>query len=291
MKIGLPLFRLRSEQMAAIAQHAEKLGFESVWIPEHLVLPTRITSRYPYSADGVAPFRVDTPHLDPLILLAQIAAVTNRIRLGTNIYLLPLRHPIAVARMAMSLDVVSKGRFTLGVGIGWLAEEFDAVGVDFTTRAARTRESIRVLRLLWSEPEIEFHGRFFSFGPVKFEPKPVQQPRLPIVLGGETEAALRRAASLGDGWYGVGHTPETAALQVRKLRELLAQCGRPQEPFEITVSHAGETLTREEVERYAEIGVERVVVLPWRRSQDAEAEIERLAAAVLPPAGSLGSSA
>jgi probable F420-dependent oxidoreductase len=263
--------------MPSLAQRAEELGFESVWIPEHLVLPARITSRYPYSADGVPPFTTDTPHLDPLILLTQIAAVTSRIRLGTNIYLLPLRHPIVAARLVMSLDVVSNGRLTLGVGIGWLAEEFDAVGIDFRTRGARARECIRVLKTLWTDSEPEFHGRFFSFGPLKFEPKPVQKPGPPIVLGGETEAALKRAAALGDGWYGVGHTPQTVEVQVKKLRRLLEKAGRETKPFEITVSHAAGTLSREDVERYGEVGVDRIVVLPWRRGREAIEQSERLA--------------
>src|SRR5207249_1938313 len=210
-----------------------------VWVPEHLVLPTRITSRYPYAPDGIPPFSPDAPHLDPLVLLTHVAAATARIRLGTSVYLLPLRHPLVTARLALSLDVLSGGRLTLGVGVGWLAEEFQAAGIDFQTRAARTRECVRALRTLWTETEPEFHGRFFSFGPLRFEPKPVQQPHPPIVFGGETEAALRRAAALGDGWYGVGHTPESAAVQATKLRALLAAAGRGAAPFELTVSPAG----------------------------------------------------
>lgn len=280
MKVGIALFRLRPERMAAVARHAEALGFESVWVPEHLVLPTRITSRYPYAADGVPPFTPDTPHLDPLMLLTHIAAATTTIRLGTNIYLLALRHPIVAARLTMSLDVLSGGRLTLGIGVGWLAEEFEAVGVEFSSRAARTRECVRALRTLWTAPEPEFHGRFFSFGPVKFEPKPVQKPHPPLVFGGESEAALRRAAALGDGWYGVGHTPQSAAEQVRKLRALLAAAGRGEARFEVTVSHGGLQLGRGDLERYAEAGVDRVVALPWSRGREAEEQLGRLAAAL-----------
>lgn len=281
MKIGIPLFRLRPQQMPAVARRAEELGFESVWVPEHLVFPVQITSRYPYAADGVAPVSTDAPHLDPLILLSFIAAGTSRIRLGTNIYILPLRHPLVTARVVMSLDVMSGGRLTLGVGIGWLEEEFQAVDVDFRTRAGRTRECVRALKIVWSESEPEFHGRYFSFGPVKFEPKPVQQPHPPIVFGGETDAALKRAAALGQGWYGVGHSPETAAKQVEKLRSLLAEAGRKEEPFEFTVSHGGGMLTRDEVRSYTDAGIDRVVVLPWRRGSEAEEALGRLADAVL----------
>src|SRR5436309_13088228 len=164
-KAGVAPFRPRPERAAPVAGHAEGLGFESVWVPEHLVLPTRITSRYPYAPDGIPPFSPDTPHLDPLVLLTHVAAATVRIRLGTSVYLLPLRHPLVTARLALSLDVLSGGRLTLGVGVGWLAEEFQAVGIDFQTRAARTRECVRALRTLWTETEPDFDCRFFSFGP------------------------------------------------------------------------------------------------------------------------------
>jgi probable F420-dependent oxidoreductase len=283
VKIGIPLFRLRHEHMAAVARRVEALGFESVWVPEHLVFPVRITSRYPYSADGVPPITPEAPHLDPLVILTHIAAQTTRIRLGTNIYILPLRHPLLTARLAVSVDVLSGGRLTFGVGVGWLREEFDAVGIDFATRGARTRECVRALRTLWTAPEPEFHGRFFSWGPVRFEPKPVQQPCLPIVFGGETEAALRRAAALGDGWYGVGHTPASAAPQVAKLTRLRAEAGRASAPFEHTVSHAGGSLTRDDVQRYAEVAVDRVVVLPWQRGREADEALGRLADTVLRP--------
>ena len=234
MKIGIPLFRLRHSQMVDVAKRAEELGFESVWVPEHLVLPTHFESRYPYSEDGVPPIDPNSPHLDPLLLLGQIAAATSRIRLGTNIFILPLRHPLVTARLVMSLDVLSAGRFSLGIGVGWLEEEFRAAGIDFRTRGARTRECVMALKALWTQDEPEFHGRFFDFGPVKFEPKPIQTPHPPILFGGETATALRRAAALGDGWYGVAHDPESAKRQVGKLRALLAEAGREDAKFEVT---------------------------------------------------------
>ncbi len=282
MKIGVPMFLLPARAMARVAQRAEALGFDSVWVPEHLVFPTEIRSRYPYSADGVPPVRVDAPHLDPLILLTHIAAATRTIRLGTNIYLLPLRHPLLTARLAVSVDVLSGGRLTLGVGVGWLREEFDAVAVDFESRGARARECVRALKTLWTAAEPEHHGRFFDFGPVRFEPKPVQRPHPPIVFGGETDAALKRAAALGDGWYGVGHTPESVRPQVEKLAALRDAAGRGAAPFEITVSAASGHPERDDVARFADAGVDRVVVLPWRDGRDAEPALERLAAAVLP---------
>lgn len=281
MKVGIPLFLLRPEQLVPVARRAEELGFESVWAAEHLVFPTRLESRYPYTESGVPPIKPATPLLDPLLILAQVAAVTSKIRIGTNIYLLPLRHPIVTARLGVTLDVLSQGRLSLGVGVGWLAEEFAAVGVDFARRAARTREAVRALRALWSEDEPEFHGKSFSFGPVKFEPKPVQRPHPPILIGGESDAALRRAAELGDGWYGVRHTPESAGAQVEKLRALRAAAGRAAEPFEVTVSPAAALLDRSVLEQFAAAGVDRVVSLPWTRASEALDALERFAARVL----------
>ena len=194
---------------------------------------------------------------------------------------MPLRHPLVTARLAVSVDHFSGGRLTLGIGAGWMREEVDAVGIEFETRGARMRECVRAVRTLWTESTPSFHGRFFSFGPVKFEPKPVQTPHLPIVFGGESSVALKRAAALGDGWYGVGHTPESAAAQVTRLRTLLAEVGRDAAPFENTVSHGAPTLDRDDARRYEDAGVNRVVVLPWRRGREADEALGRLADAVL----------
>jgi alkanesulfonate monooxygenase SsuD/methylene tetrahydromethanopterin reductase-like flavin-dependent oxidoreductase (luciferase family) len=170
---------------------------------------------------------------------------------------------------------------SLGVGVGWLEEEFAALGVDFATRGGRARECARALKVLWTEREPTFAGRHFRFGPVYCEPKPVQQPHPPLLFGGESDVALRRAAAHGDGWYGVGHTPASAGLQVTKLRALLAERGRAQVPFEFTVSHGGSSFTRDDAARYAEAGVDRVVVLPWRRGREAEDRLAELADAVI----------
>jgi probable F420-dependent oxidoreductase len=280
VKVGIPLFMLRHEQLVAVAQRAEELGFESVWVAEHLVFPTTFRSRYPYTEDGVPPINPATPLLDPLMVLAQIAAVTSRIRLGTNIYILPLRHPLVTARLATTLDVLSNGRFSLGVGVGWLEEEFVAAGVDFARRGALLRECVRALRVLWTESEPEFHGKTFSFGPVKFEPKPVQKP-LPILVGGETDAALKRAAEIGDGWYGVRHTPDSVVPIVARLRELRAAAGRDHLPFEVTVGPSAASLDRDVLARFADAGVHRVVSLPWMRAREAMDGLERFAEKVL----------
>jgi len=279
VKVGIPLFMVRPEQLVPVARRAEELGFESVWVAEHLVFPTRIASQYPYAA--APPINPATPLLDPLIVLAQVAAVTSTIRIGTNIYLLPLRHPLATARMGVTLDVLSGGRFSFGVGAGWLAEEFAAAGVDFARRGALTRECVRALRALWTQDEVEFHGKAFSFGPVRFEPKPVQKPHPPILIGGESDAALKRAAELGDGWYGVKHTPESVGAVIAKLDAMRAAAGRADQPFEITISPNATDLDRDALARFADAGVHRVVSLPWGRAREAIESLERFASKLL----------
>lgn len=282
MKVGIPLFMLRHEQLVPIAELAEQVGLESVWMPEHLVFPAVVRSRYPYADDGTPPsIRPETPLLDPLIVLAQVAARTSRLRLGTNVYVLPLRHPIAVARMATTLDVLSGGRFSFGVGAGWLEEEFAAVGADFHRRGALVRESVRAMKALWTEEEPSFRGRTWSFGPVRFEPKPVQKPHPPILVGGESEAALRRAAAVGDGWYGVRHTPESVVPQVARLRAELAAAGRAGASFEVTVSTSAAALDHDALRRFEDAGVDRVVALPWTRAREAEESVRRFAGKLL----------
>jgi probable F420-dependent oxidoreductase len=266
-----------------LAQAAEAAGFESIWTVEHVVVPRGYQSRYPYSPTGrMGSGLEDFPIPDPLIWLAYIASATRSIKLGTAILILPQRNPVITAKEVASLDhLAGGGRVLLGIGVGWLAEEFEAVGVEFATRGARTRECVRALKVLWTESEPTFAGKFFTFGPVKFEPKPVQRPHPPLLFGGESDTALRRAAALGDGWYGVGHTPASAAMQRAKLEAELASAGRVGVPFEITVSHGAAGLTKDDCTRYRDAGVDRVVVLPWTSGREAEPAMKRLADAVL----------
>ena len=162
--------------MPAIAARAEEVGYGSVFVPDHVVFPVRVESPYPYTPDGSFPFALDTPLYDPWVILSTIAAATSTIRLGTGIYVLPLRHPLVTARAVTSLDVLSGGRAILGVGAGWLAEEFTTLGLEPKRRFSRTEECIEVLRALWTQDEPEYHGRHFDFDPVHFAPRPVQHP-------------------------------------------------------------------------------------------------------------------
>lgn len=226
---------VRPHQMIEFARRAEAIGCESVWCPEHLVWPAEIRSPYPYAPDGGVPVPNSVRLYDPWVLLAAVATATSTIRLGTCIYVLPLRHALVTARAVATLDLVSDGRAILGAGLSWMAEEFAAVGIDFKTRGALCDEIVPVLRSLWSEEITEYHGRHVDIPAVYFEPKPPQGAALPIVFGGESDAALRRAARLGDGWLGTWHTPESIEPVLGRLTELLAEGGRSLADFEVTV--------------------------------------------------------
>jgi probable F420-dependent oxidoreductase len=252
---------VRPEWLAQVVQKAEGLGFESAWVPEHLVVPIDMRTPYPYAADGKFPGGALAGIHDPLLALAFLAGCTQRIKLGTGVYVLPLRNPLAVARAVASLDVLSNGRFLFGVGIGWLEEEFTAVGMSFKDRAARTREWVAIMKTLWTQETPQFTGRFHSFPPVGFNPKPVQKPHPPIIFGGESRPALKRAAELADGWYGTRFTPERIRPTLALLKELTEAAGRDFTRFEITSGiEPGQPLTLDTVRRFAEAGVHRLMV-------------------------------
>lgn len=256
VRVGVAL-KVRYEAMREVAVAAEELGYESVWVPEHLVLPADLADSTHSSDHHLRP---DIPTLDVLVFLATLATATSTIRLGTWVYNLALRHPIVAARAVQTLDVVSGGRVSLGVGAGWVEGEYAAVGVDFGTRGARLDECIDALRVLWTEDTPSFAGDHVTYGAVKFEPKP-PQGRIPILVGGESDAALRRAATRGDGWIGMDHTPASAAAQVAKLRELTDR------RLEVTVGATPRDAA--ELEAFAEAGVDRIIVAPFDRSADA----------------------
>ena len=207
MKIGISLGRLHPSLWAEATRVADRLGYESVWMPEHLVIPVQMAGS-PYAGADHPPIPPDVPVFDVFTYLGFLAGQTDRIHFGTQVYNIGLRHPFVTARAITTLDVVSGGRVEFGVGASWLQAEWEAVGLDFSTRGRRVEESLELCRRLWSEPVVEHHGEFFDFGPVMFEPKPVQTPWPPIHIGGDGPAALRRAALLGDGWIPMNHTPE-----------------------------------------------------------------------------------
>jgi len=277
VKFGIALGQLNPAFFVVATEAAERLGYESVWLPEHLVFPLDMGGS-PFPGEEHPPVPPSTPVFDAYAYLSYLAGRTERVRLGTHVYLLGLRHPFVAARAIATLDQVSGGRAIAGVGAGWLASEWRAAGLEFTTRGRRLDEAIVVCRRLWTEEVIEHHGEFFDFDPVMFEPKPVQRPHPPIVVGGESRAALRRAARLGDGWVGMGHTFHSIVEPVALLGRAREECGRGGEPFEVTVG--GRVESADDVMRWEDAGVDRLIVSPWSRSREAVDAMERFAALV-----------
>jgi len=276
VKFGVALGALNPRVHEEATLEAERLGYESVWLPEHLVF-TRRMSRSPHPGEDHPPVPPDTPIYDAFAYLAYLAARTERVRLGTHVYNIGLRHPFTAARGAQTVDVLSRGRFELGIGASWLEEEWLAAQLDFSTRGRRVDEAIEVCRRLWAEETITHHGEFFSFDDVAFEPKPVQRPGPPVLVGGESKAALRRAARLGDGWIGMSHTFESGAAQIERLRSLLADNDRSGAVDNFEIALGGPVESRSDVARWTDLGVTRMIVAPWKRSSEAIDGLRRFA--------------
>ena len=274
MKFGIALGALNSHFHVDATDEAERLGYESVWLPEHLVLPVRM-SRSPHPGEEHPPVPPTTPVFDAFAYLGFLAGRTRHVRLGTHVYNLGLRHPFISARAVQTVDVLSGGRLEFGIGASWLGEEWRAIGLDFESRGRRVDEALDVCKRLWTEAEVAHEGEFFRFDAVAFEPKPAQKPWPPILVGGESGAALRRAARVGDGWIGMGHTFESAAGQIERLHGLRREYGREDTPFQICLG--GPVSSADDVRRWTDLGVTRLVVSPWRRSPDAIDGLRRFA--------------
>lgn len=227
MKIGLHALGIgagaRRPVIDAVAAAAEQRGFSTLWCGEHVVMVDEQASRYPYSADGRIAVPADADWLDPMIALSFAAAATSTIRIATGVLLLPEHNPVVVAKQAASLDRLSDGRLTLGVGIGWSREEFDALGVPFARRGARTDEYVAALRTLWRDEVASFAGEFVHFDSIRVHPKPAAA-RVPVIVGGNGDAALGRVARWGDGWY--GFNVDGVAAVGGRLAELQRQCAQ-----------------------------------------------------------------
>ena len=231
------------ENLRTLAQRAESLGFDSVWVSDHIILPRKVDSFYPYAADGVATFRPDEDYYDPLATLNFLAGCTQKIRLGTHVLILPYRNPVLTAKMLSTLDVLSGGRVILGAGVGWMEEEFQALGLDtYAQRGAVTDEYIQLFKELWTKDNPEFHGEHYQLSESGFKPKPVQKPHPPIWIGGHTNPAIRRAAKYGDGWMPIGLRPpailepEELAEKIARLRRLTVRAGRPEDAVSLCFS-------------------------------------------------------
>ncbi|MEZ0049098.1 putative F420-dependent oxidoreductase [Mycobacterium sp. MAA66] len=221
----------------AVASAADECGFSTLWAGEHVVMVDRSASRYPYSGDGLIAVPAQADWLDPMIALSFAAAASSRIGVATGVLLLPEHNPVAVAKRAASLDRLSGGRLTLGVGVGWSREEFAALGVPFECRGARTAEYIAAMRTVWRDDVASFNGTFVGFDAIRVNPKPVRDRRIPIVVGGNSDAALRRVAAWADGWYafnldGVAQVRE----RLGRLDRLCADASRRRRELRIAVA-------------------------------------------------------
>ena len=271
------------DTMVKLAQLADRLGFDSIWVTDHIVMPTQITSQYPYSATGAFPAQPAEDYLEPLTVLSYLAACTQRVGLGVSVMILPHRNLLVAAKMLSTLDVLSGGRVIAGVGVGWREEEFQALGLPpFVERGAYSDECLRIFKELWTREDPQFEGRYHRFRDIKFAPKPLQQPHPPIWVGGQSRRAMRRAGELGDAWHPIGQRPPAElppeqlrdAMQV--VREAAARVGRdPQQvgvafraPLHLSreAEPAGRRLLTgtpaqvvEDITRYRDVGVHHMV--------------------------------
>lgn len=240
MRLGLHALGIGAgahpDVIRAVATAAEAGGFATLWWGEHVVLVDQPKSRYPYSRDGRIAVPANADWLDPVAGLSFAAAVTSRIGLATGVLLLPEHNPVLVAKQAATLDVLSAGRLTLGIGIGWSAEEFAALGVPFARRGERTAEYVAAIRTLWSDDVASFSGEFARFDGVRVNPKPVNGRRIPVVAGGNSDAALRRVADFADGWYGFSLPADAVAGRVSTLAENCRSRGRSSSELTVAVS-------------------------------------------------------
>ena len=247
------------ERLAHLAVTAEKCGFESIWTVEHVVIPKDYKSPYPYSADGKIPGGDNIAIPDPLLPLAYAAALTKKIKLGTGVMILPQRHPLYVAKEVATLDVLSGGRALLGIGSGWLKEEFDALGLDFHQRGARTNEAIQAVRACWRDAESSFHGKHFDFGPVKSFPKPAQKSGVPIHVGGHSPAAVKRAARYGDGFLPASGASGRLGELFDLLKVEAQKAGRKPESIELSCMARPQP---DFIKMITDLGVSRAVMGP-----------------------------
>lgn len=282
MKLGLIPINIGitdTSQMIGLAQLAESAGFESLWTFEHVIVPLDYQSKYPYSESGKMAVEPETPFIDPLIALSAVAAATKTIRLGTGVNILSQVNPLLLAKQAASLDVVSGGRFMLGAGIGWLEEEFKAMGVPFERRGARFDDYVAAMRKVWSGDVVEHKSDFLDWSGFKSHPTPVQNP-LPVIIGGNKGKIYERIARHGDGWFVPGSDPATLREQIAELHDTCEHLDRDPAEIEITCMWSGQG-GLESLEALRAAGVHRAVVLLMGLGDDPAAGIKRMGEQVI----------
>jgi len=259
-------------QLTEIAKIAEEVGFEGVFVSDHLFYPEKLESKYPYSPDGTPEFVPNAAFPECWSTITAMAAVTTKLRFATLVYILPLRHPIHVAKATATAAVLSNERVALGAGAGWIKEEFDQFGIDFRKRGKLFDESIEVLRKLWKGGTVEHHGEHYDFDALEMSPNP--KDPLPILIGGISKPALRRAATLGDGWLGSGQTPDEGVAILESLNALRKQAGRENEPFE-AVCPLVTPPSKDDYRRLEDVGCSGTVSFPFNYTLGLESSVEQ----------------
>ncbi len=286
MKYGLHLGGGASvcgaDALREVGAVAEGLGFDSILVGDHIVCPKRITSPWPYAeyyGGANLPFSIytDAPWLDPFDTLAFLACATRKPRLGLSVVIVPYRHPYDIARRVTTLDVLSGGRLILGVGVGWLDQEFRLLGIPFKERAQRTREYLKVMKALWTEEKPRFSGQFITLeDDVNFLPRPLQKPHPPIWVGGESLPALRRVVEFGDGWHIALLTMEQIRGFLDKLKAMMEQAGRDFSQLELTALGDFSRLTPEAIRDYAKFGITTLYMLPPKLAGDLKVLVDAM---------------
>lgn len=268
-----------SVDIAILARRAEEMGFESLWVPEHPIIPVETSSPWPGSPDGVIP-KVYADIVDPFVALGRASAVTNTLKLGTGICLVPERNPLLLAKEVATLDMYSGGRFLFGIGAGWLKEETEIMGGDFAHRWTQTREAILAMKSLWTDVKSEYHGTYYDFPPVYSFPRSAQRPHPPVLLGGMARNVFRRIVRWGDGWMPNRVTPDDISAGRATLNALAEEAGR--DPASISISVFGQPADRALIGELFSAGADRVMIRVETADEDAtNAQLDQIAEAVL----------
>ena len=281
MKVGVfPQFggaTSAPDYVARMARGIEERGFHSVWAPDHILVPKLIKSSYPYMEDGSFPVEPTTQGLEPFTLLSFIAANTTKLRLGTGVIVLPQRNAALTAKQAADVDVLSGGRLDFGIGVGWMADEFAALGVSFDRRGARADDYIRMMQTIWQSHESSYDGEFVKLPPSYQYPKPVQKPHPPLYFGGESEVALRRVARFGH-WFGVDVMPEQVPAKMAMLKKHCDREGRDIKDVKVTLCPYANPTDRDTLRRYEDAGIDQVIMAAFVFGRDElEAAIDDIA--------------
>lgn len=288
-----------AEDLVNASTKAEELGYDSVWVADHIIVPTEIQAKYPYSRSGRFPISADADFLEPLTTLTFVAGATKRLRIGTTVLILPYRNPLVAAKTMATMDAITGGRFILGAGVGWMEDEFQILGLPdhaYRERGRMTDEYIRIYRECWTNPVPNFEGKHFQMSGFKFLPNTVRPDSIPIWIGGHSKAAFRRVAELGDGWHAVMPELEEFKAGLAEIKERTAQYGRNYDDLTMSV-HAGlrivdepsdrprpkiiagtPTEVRDQIRRYEDAGCQYFVMDCWGAPiEDLMATMDRFA--------------